>query len=549
MDIWSEFAGPNAAYVEELYERYRRDPQSVDEATRQYFDGFPTRPAAEPAGERGDRGAGAAGGERAVTALVNLANAIRDYGHLAAQLDPLGAAPPGDPALNLDVVRRHRTRSRRVAGPAGRRTCRRAARGTVSTQSGSCATVYSARLGHDYEHVRQPEARAWLREAAESRRFRPPQDPIDPVALLDRLTQIEAFEQFLQKFYPGKTRFSIEGLDTMIPILDEVIAAAAEKGVPSILIGMAHRGRLNVLAHTLNKPYAQILAEFKDPLEGQQWMIREDLGWTGDVKYHKGARRAIQGGEAMQVVVSMVANPSHLEFVNPVVEGMARAAISKVDRPGAASGRRATRVADPHPRRRLLPRTRDRRGDAQPRQYGRLPHRRHGPHHRQQPGRLHRGRRRTPQHPVRQRPGEGFQDSRDPRERRRPGGVRGGGADRVRLRRAFRARLSDRSRRLPALRAQRRRRSNLHAAAHVQGGGRPSERAAAVGRRVAATGPDRRGAGGADDAKPAKRVAGRGRCAAARARRRRRAAAGAAPRRRPPGSDRGTRDPTARVKR
>ena len=229
MDIWSEFAGPNAAYVEELYERYRRDPQSVDEATRQYFDGFPTRPAAEPAGERGDRGAGAAGGERAVTALVNLANAIRDYGHLAAQLDPLGAAPPGDPALDLALHAVTEARPRRAAGPPGRRTAgeqraRRSRRDPAAARGLLCRTwATTTRTSAN----RKP-APGCARRPSRGR-FRPPQDPIDPVALLDRLTQVEAFEQFLQQFYPGKTRFSIEGLDMLVPILDEVIAAAAEE--------------------------------------------------------------------------------------------------------------------------------------------------------------------------------------------------------------------------------------------------------------------------------------------------------------------------------
>ncbi len=336
MDMWTQFAGPNAAYVEELYERYLRDRGAVDPTTAAFFDGVKPPPPPENGARETATAAPPVGApcNETVMGLVNLANAIRDYGHLAAQLDPLGTAPPGDPALAPDA---HGVTEddllalppHLIGGPIGEN----ARDGLDAIRQ--LRQVYSGRLGYDYEHVRQPEARAWLREAAESRRFRPPQDPIDPLALLDRLTQVEAFEQFLHKFYPGKTRFSIEGLDTMIPILDEVIAGAAERGVPSILIGMAHRGRLNVLAHTLNKPYAQILAEFKDPLEGQQWMIREDLGWTGDVKYHKGAQRAISGGDEVQVVVSMVANPSHLEFVNPVVEGMARAAMSKVDQPGA----------------------------------------------------------------------------------------------------------------------------------------------------------------------------------------------------------------------
>ena len=150
--------------------------------------------------------------------------------------------------------------------------------------------------------------------------------------MLDRLSQVEAFERFLQRTFPGKTRFSIEGLDMLVPVLDEVIAESGEAGIRQILIGMAHRGRLNVMAHVLNKPYAQILAEFKDPVSKN---FREDMAWTGDVKYHAGAHRAIKGGEAMDLVVSMPPNPSHLEAVDPVVEGMARAAGTTVDGGGA----------------------------------------------------------------------------------------------------------------------------------------------------------------------------------------------------------------------
>ena len=156
--------------------------------------------------------------------------------------------------------------------------------------------IYCSTTGYDYAHVFVPEERQWLRQAAEGGRFRAPADPIDPVALLDRLTQVEAFERFLHRTFPGKTRFSIEGLDMLVPILDEVIGDAAEAGIRNILIGMAHRGRLNVMAHVLNKPYAQILAEFKDPVSSRSF--REDMAWTGDVKYHAGAHRAHQGRRA-----------------------------------------------------------------------------------------------------------------------------------------------------------------------------------------------------------------------------------------------------------
>src|SRR5262249_35829948 len=139
----------------------------------------------------------------------------------------------------------------------------------------------------------------------------------------------------LHRTFPGKTRFSIEGLDTMVPVLDEVIGEAAESGTRRVMIGMAHRGRLNVMAHVLNKPYAQILAEFKEPLSSRSF--RGDMAWTGDFKYHAGAHRAIQGGAALDLVVSMPPNPSHLEAIDPIVEGMARAAGTIVDAPGAPS--------------------------------------------------------------------------------------------------------------------------------------------------------------------------------------------------------------------
>jgi 2-oxoglutarate dehydrogenase E1 component len=192
--------------------------------------------------------------------------------------------------------------------------------------------IYSSTIGYDYEHIQAPEEREWLRHAAESGQFRPPKDPINPRALLESLTQVEVFERFLHRIFPGKFRFSIEGVDMLVPMLNELIGEAAEAGILNILIGMAHRGRLNVMAHVLNMPYTKILAKFKDSVKSNHF--RDDLGLTGDVKYHEGARRAVKNGKTIDLVVTLAPNPSHLEAVNPLIEGMARAAGTRVDKPG-----------------------------------------------------------------------------------------------------------------------------------------------------------------------------------------------------------------------
>lgn len=328
MPRWEGFSGLNSGYVLELYDRFRQDPASVDPATRAMFEQW--TPPADGAPEAAAAGAGAS--LRSAVGAVNLAQSIRRYGHLAAQLDPLGSTPPGDPSLEAHTHAITEDDLRRlpaslIASPLAERAS------SMLEVVDALRRVYCSTIGYDYAHVFVPEERNWLRQAAEVGRFRAPMDPIDPVALLTRLTQIEAFERFLHRTFPGKTRFSIEGLDMLIPILDEVIGEAAEAGSRSILIGMAHRGRLNVMAHVLNKPYQQILAEFKDPLSSKNF--REDMAWTGDVKYHAGARRAIRDGRAMELEVSMPPNPSHLEAIDPVVEGMARAAGTLADRAGA----------------------------------------------------------------------------------------------------------------------------------------------------------------------------------------------------------------------
>ncbi|MEZ5283753.1 MAG: 2-oxoglutarate dehydrogenase E1 component [Vicinamibacterales bacterium] len=334
MNPWDQFTGANAGYVQELYERYQQDPGSVDEATRQAFAGWappPVEHAMPPASSAG----GTVDDERLHVGIetFRLAQSLRRFGHLAARLDPLGFADPvGDPSLELQTHGLTPDRLRAlpasiVGGPASQG----AANALEAIEN--LRRVYCQGTGHDYNQVFVPEQRAFLWQAVESCRFRPPTDPILGRDLLERITRVETFERFLHRTFPGKTRFSIEGLDMMIPILDEIISDAAAGGVHHVMIAMAHRGRLNVLAHILQKPYAQILAEFKDPMFSRSWRV--DLGWMGDVKYHAGARVERRGDLPDSLVISMPPNPSHLEAVDPVLNGMARAAATFTDQPGA----------------------------------------------------------------------------------------------------------------------------------------------------------------------------------------------------------------------
>lgn len=334
-----DFHGPNAGYVLELFERYRRAPRSLDATTRATFDRWGPSLLDLDTDDRLPLGPTA----EKIVAAGNMARAIREYGHLAARLEPLGDSSPGAPVLKLDSYDLTEADLRQLpAGLVGGPVVEEAPHALAAIKA--LRTVYSATSGHDYVHVRDHSERDWLHQAAESRRFRPSSDAFDAKALLARLTEVEVFERFLQRVFPGKIRFSVEGLDMLIPLLDEMVDAVARPGrsahpvqgdspeVSLVLIGMAHRGRLNVLAHILGCPYEQILAEFKDPDRSGHYYSRHNRGWTGDVKYHAGARREINS--EIDLTIKMPANPSHLEHVNPVVCGMARAIGSSTEKAG-----------------------------------------------------------------------------------------------------------------------------------------------------------------------------------------------------------------------
>ena len=329
---WRDFQGVNEGYVLELYERFQKDPNSVDEDTRALFAKLGAPPVASPPISQSPLINPTVINPEIPVGAFNLAQSIRRYGHLAATIDPLGGRPNGDPALELAT--HHVTDADLRALPGS------FVWGAVGSSSKTMAEVveklraiYCGNIGYDFAHIFNPDERHWLRQAVESARFTPKVQPIDDVAMLRRLTEVEGFEKFLQRTFPGKTRFSIEGLDTLVPVLDEVISAAAAGDIHRGFIAMAHRGRLNVMTHVLGKPYAQMLAEFRDPARS----TREHIGmkFDGDVKYHLAATREFPAGRDVNFVVTMPPNPSHLEAIDPVLEGMARAAGTNAAKPGA----------------------------------------------------------------------------------------------------------------------------------------------------------------------------------------------------------------------
>src|SRR5216110_4050887 len=183
--------------------------------------------------------------------------------------------------------------------------------------------TYCGTIAYEVEHIGSHVERVWLRQAIESGEHRKPLSADDRKQLLARLTAVETLERFLHKAYLGQKRFSIEGLDILVPMLDLTVELAGLSGARRVVLGMAHRGRLNVLAHIVGLPYETIFAEFEGGRPVEETLTPE--GVTGDVKYHHGAEGVYQTAAGKPVNITLSPNPSHLEAVNPVVEGRARA--------------------------------------------------------------------------------------------------------------------------------------------------------------------------------------------------------------------------------
>jgi 2-oxoglutarate decarboxylase len=258
----------------------------------------------------------------AVHAASRLVGRVRSHGHLAARLDPLGSQPEGDPGLDPEAMGLAPEIQARLPAKIFQMYVPGA---TLADALPHLLETYCGTIAYEIEHIASHRQRVWLRERIESGAFRQPLTTDERLKLFKRLVEVDALERFMHKAYLGQHQFSIEGLDMTVPMLDELIGLSAAHGGQEVVIGMAHRGRLNVLAHNLGRAYDTIFGEFEgaSTLEAVTTIPQ---GGTGDVKYHHGTQGLFKLPDGEAIRVNLESNPSHLEYVSSVVEGATRAA-------------------------------------------------------------------------------------------------------------------------------------------------------------------------------------------------------------------------------
>jgi len=302
----------NIGFFDEQYARWKADPASVPTDWQSFFKGFEM--ALDPGMHVAEgRDEARALNQHKVEALIYR---YRDLGHLLACMDPLAECPIDHPLLNLDVFGlQPDDLQRSFSAPWFSKTGHAQLKEIIK----ALKATYCRSLGVEYMHLQDPTERQWLQDRMEPVRNQPPMEPADKKQILRKLFQAAEFEDFLNKKYVAVTRFSLEGGDVIIPMLDALFGHVAKKGCREIILGMAHRGRLNVQTSILEKPYEDIFSEFESCYDPQQ------LVGAGDVKYHNGYLADLKVTEQHSLRVFLMNNPSHLEAVNPVVEGFARA--------------------------------------------------------------------------------------------------------------------------------------------------------------------------------------------------------------------------------
>lgn len=329
--FWRQIYGPNRGYIEEQYEIYKKDAETVEASLKEMFDTY-----GEPSWlyQSESQATASQGIEekdmKKLTSALKYVEAIRRYGHTDADIYPVGGYK-GEKTNYLEASNYGLTEQDLKDLPA--KWLWEKAPSDVSNGLEVIERLkkyYTGTITFEYDHVNNHEERKWLFDLIEEGKARIEPTDEERKNLLKRLVDVEGFEHFLQKTFVGQKRFSIEGLEVMVPMIDEIVNSAAKEDVENIMLGMAHRGRLAVLSKVLGKPQDKIFSEFNYtsdkelmPSEGSQAI---SYGWTGDVKYHYGATKEVQNENKVKAKITLAHNPSHLEFVNPVVEGFARAA-------------------------------------------------------------------------------------------------------------------------------------------------------------------------------------------------------------------------------
>ena len=312
----------NAELIEEKFQKWQQDPASVEDSWQSFFAGYELGNRREPSATAPGSSAAVVEGcdpdaARLQAAVTRLIDAYREVGHYLADLDPLKLSPVLDThemlelsAFGLSEDDLDKTFYSQVANPPLT---------TLRKLIGILRETYCGTIGVEYMHIRDSGIRQWLKERMEPSRNRPNFDVRQKRRIILKLYAAELFETFLHSHYVGQKRFSLEGGEVLIPLMDAVVERSAKHGVREVVVGMPHRGRLNVLANILNKPYGMIFGEF----EGD--MPPESVGGDGDVKYHLGFSANHESSEQHVVHLTLTPNPSHLEAVDPVVEGRVRA--------------------------------------------------------------------------------------------------------------------------------------------------------------------------------------------------------------------------------
>lgn len=313
MDKFSYLGHADADAIEDLYRQYQRDPDQIPSDWKRFFEGFEFARARFP--DEGETDGADKRDLRNEFNVIDLINAYRERGHLFTKTNPVRVRRKYHPTLdhqNFGLSDADLPALFQAGNEVG------IGRNSLENIVAHLRETYCQSIGVEFMYIRSPEIVEWLKNRMESTRNRPEFPPDKKLQILNKLIEGVGFEHFVRKRFPGQKRFSLEGCETLIPALDAVIEKGAGLGIREYVIGMAHRGRLNVLANILKKPYHKIFSEF----EGKQY-VEETL--LGDVKYHLGCTLETEttGGESIKL--SIAPNPSHLEAVDPVVEGIARA--------------------------------------------------------------------------------------------------------------------------------------------------------------------------------------------------------------------------------